>query len=106
MRIFLTVLAAIAGLGAAPKPAPVTDGVARAFPHEAGVVDLMVTGPAAKQLYDRLPGKGQRDECAAVGLLKGGGKISCAKGDDGDYVCHVWLNVPKQTLAPPEDDDC
>jgi hypothetical protein len=105
MRILLTVLAAIACLGAAPKPAP-ADGVARAFPHEAGVVDLMVTGPAARQLYDRLPGKGQKDQCAAVGLLKGDGKISCAKRDDGDYVCHVWLDVPKQTLAPPQEDDC
>jgi hypothetical protein len=104
MRIFLTTLAAVACVGASPKPQ--TDGVARAFPHEAGVVDLMVTGPAAKQLYDRLPGKGQKDQCGAAGLIKGDGKISCVKRDGGGHVCHVWLDVPKQALADPEDDDC
>jgi hypothetical protein len=106
MRILLTALAALACLGAAPAPKSPVDGVARTFPHEEGVVDLMVTGPAAKQLYDRLPGKGRKDQCGAVGLLKGDGKITCAKRDGGDYVCHVWLDVPRQALAPPEEDDC
>jgi len=105
MRIFLTILAATACLGASPKPAPETDGVARAFPHDKGVVDLMVTGPAARQLYDRLPGKGQESQCGDVGLLKGDGKISCAKRGS-DYVCHIWLDVPRQALAAPEEDDC
>jgi hypothetical protein len=104
MRIFLVAAAAVACMGAAPPPEP-TDGVARVWPHDDGVVDLMVTGPAAKQLYDRLPGKGRKSQCGDVGLLKGDGRIACAKRGEA-HVCHVWLDVPKQALAPPQEDDC
>ena len=95
---FLTLVAA-----AAQADAPTSE--ARAFPHEAGVVDLLVIGPAAKTLYDRLPGKGEAQACGAAGLHKGDGRITCAK-DGQAYSCHVWLDVPKQTLAQPETDDC
>ena len=42
--------------GAGAKPAAATSE-ARAFAYEAGVVDLLVIGPAAQTLFDRLPGK-------------------------------------------------
>jgi hypothetical protein len=85
-----------------PRSAPSS---ARAFPHDQGVVDLMVTGAAAKTLYDRLPGKGVEQQCGAAGLFKGNGRVSCAK-DGADHVCHIWLDVPKQTLTEAETDDC
>ncbi len=78
---------------------------ARAFPHDAGVVDLLVIGPAARTLYDRLPGRGVSNACGADGLHKGDGRMRCAKVD-ASYSCHVWLDASKQTLAEPEDDDC
>ncbi|WP_454762155.1 lysozyme inhibitor LprI family protein [Caulobacter segnis] len=78
---------------------------ARVFPHDAGVVDLLVIGPAARTLYDRLPGRGVANACGATGLHKGDGKISCTKVD-ADYSCHVWLDAPKQSLADPQEDDC
>lgn len=78
---------------------------ARLFPHDEGVVDLLLLGPAARMLYDRLPGRGVPSACGATGLHKGDGRMTCTK-DDADYSCHVWLNVPKQTLADPEQDDC
>lgn len=78
---------------------------ARVFPHDAGIVDLLVIGPAARTLYDRLPGRGVANACGAAGLHKGDGKIVCTKVD-ADYSCHVWLDVPKQSLAHPEEDDC
>lgn len=78
---------------------------ARAFPHEAGVVDLLVIGPAARTLYDRLPGRGATNACGADGLHKGDGRMRCAKVDAA-YSCHVWLDASKQALAEPEEDDC
>lgn len=78
---------------------------ARAFPHDAGVVDLLVIGPAARTLYDRLPGRGVSNACGAAGLHKGDGRMRCTK-DDTSYSCHVWLDASKQALAEPEDDDC
>ena len=78
---------------------------ARAFPHDAGVVDLLVIGPAARTLYDRLPGRGASNACGADGLHKGDGQMRCTKVDAA-YSCHVWLDASKQALAEPEDDDC
>jgi uncharacterized protein YecT (DUF1311 family) len=78
---------------------------ARAFPHDAGVVDLLVIGPAARSLYDRLPGRGVSNACGATGLHKGDGRMRCTKVD-ASYSCHVWLDASKQTLAEPEEDDC
>lgn len=78
---------------------------ARVFPHDGGVVDVLVIGPAARTLYDRLPGRGVANACGAAGLHKGDGKIICTK-IDADYSCHVWLNAPKQSLADPQEDDC
>lgn len=84
---------------------PAAPSSARAFPYEAGVVDLTVTGAAAKILYDRLPGKGVKQECGATGLHKGDGRMTCAK-DGAEHVCHIWLDVPKQALTKAETDDC
>jgi hypothetical protein len=99
-------LAAMAGaqqrVETARAPDPAT---ARAFPYEAGTVDLLVTGAAAKTLYDRLPGKGARSACGGTGLHKGDGRISCTK-DGAEHVCHIWLDVPRQTLTEAETDDC
>jgi len=78
---------------------------ARVFPHDKGVVDLLVIGPAARTLYDRLPGRGATNACGATGLHKGDGRMVCTK-IDASYSCHVWLDVPKQSLADPEEDDC
>ena len=78
---------------------------ARVFPYDQGVVDLLVIGPAAKTLYERLPGRGEKQACGAAGLHKGDGKMVCVK-DGPDYSCHIWLDLPKQTLAAPETDDC
>ncbi|MBO9547250.1 MAG: DUF1311 domain-containing protein [Caulobacter sp.] len=78
---------------------------ARAFPHAEGVVDLLIIGPAARTLYDRLPGRGAANACGAAGLHKGDGKMVCTKLN-ADYSCHVWLDAPKQSLADPEEDDC
>lgn len=91
--------------GAAPDPAGASLSEARVFPHDEGVVDLLVIGPAARTLFDRLPGRGVTNACGAAGLHKGDGQMACTKVDAA-YSCHVWLNVPKQTLASPQDDDC
>lgn len=89
----------------AARAASASVSEARVFPHDAGVVDLLVIGPAAQTLYDRLPGRGVTNACGATGLHKGDGRIVCAKVN-ADYSCHVWLDVPRQTLADPEEDDC
>lgn len=79
---------------------------AEAFPASDGIVDLMVTGQAARTLYDRLPGKDEKAEaCGAAGLHKGDGRMQCTKLGN-EYSCHLWLDVPKQTLTEPEIDDC
>lgn len=78
---------------------------ARSFPYDDGVVDLLVIGPAARTLYDRLPGRGVESECGGSGLRKGDGSMTCVK-DGAEYSCHIWLDARKQTLAPPETDDC
>lgn len=78
---------------------------ARAFAHDGGAVDLLVIGPAAKTLYDRLPGPPKPSACGATGLHKGGGRMTCVKAD-AEHSCHVWLNPSKQSLADAEDDDC
>lgn len=90
---------------ASPDPANVNTSEARIFPHDGGVVDLLLIGPASRMLYDRLPGRGVTNACGATGLHKGDGRMTCTKVDAA-YSCHVWLNVPKQTLAEPEGDDC
>lgn len=111
-----SLVAWIAVITAASAPAWAVDGPpktagepppseARTFAHEAGVVELLVIGPAAKTLYDRLPGKGKVQACGASGLHKGDGKISCRK-DDGDYACWIWIDAGKQTLTEAETDDC
>lgn len=56
-----------AGAGDGPAPEP-PKSEARAFPYEDGVVDLLVIGPAAKTLFDRLPGKAQASACGGEGL--------------------------------------
>jgi uncharacterized protein YecT (DUF1311 family) len=89
----------------ARRPAEVGASEARAFPHDDGVVDLLVIGPAAQTLYDRLPGKGAANACGVTGLHKGDGRMNCVRAD-GAYSCHVWLDVPKQSLAAPQEDDC
>ena len=86
------------------KPPPPAS-TARAVAYDQGIVDLLVTGAAAKALYDRLPGKGVVQECGAAGLHKGDGRIVCSK-DGPEHVCHIWLDVPKQTLTEAETDDC
>jgi len=109
----LTVLLALIAVGArAGEPTQggkgktdVATSEARAFPYDQGVVDLLVIGPAAKTLYDRLPGRGEKQACGAQGLHKGDGKMTCAK-DGSDYSCHIWLDALRQTLAEPETDDC
>lgn len=78
---------------------------ARAFPYEGGIVDLLLIGPAAQTLYDRLPGQGKTSACGATGLHKGDGKMLCTK-NGADHSCHVWLDAAKQSLANPETDDC
>ena len=78
---------------------------ARAFAHDGGAVDLLVIGPAAKTLYDRLPGPPKTSACGAAGLHKGDGSMTCVKLDT-EHSCHVWLNPAKQSLADAEDDDC
>lgn len=78
---------------------------ARAIPYDAGVVDLLVTGSAAQDLYDRLPGAGRPQACGALGLHKGDGKMSCSK-DGQAYACHIWLDVTAQSLTDAEVDDC
>ena len=89
-----------------PKDAVIPNrSTAKVFPYEAGVMDLLVTGSAARSLYDALPGKGTAQACGATGLHKGDGKMSCAKNGD-DYACHIWLDMQSQTLASPEIDDC
>lgn len=89
----------------ARRPTEVGASEARVFPHDNGVVDLLLIGPAAQTLYDRLPGKGAANACGATGLHKGDGRMTCVKAD-GAYSCHVWLDVAKQSLADPEEDDC
>ena len=89
----------------APRAASADVSEARVFPHDGGRVDLLVIGAAARTLYDRLPGRGVANACGAAGLHKGDGKLVCTKVD-ADYNCHVWLDVPKQSLADPEEDDC
>lgn len=105
--VMACMIGALASAQAASKPAEESEpkSEARAFPHEEGVVDLLITGPAARILYDRLPGKAKTQACGATGLHKGDGKITCRKDDDG-FACHIWLDARKQTLAPPETDDC
>jgi len=89
-----------------PKPAAAAAASeARAFAYDRGVVDLLVTGPAAQTLYDRLPGRGLASACGGEGLRKGDGRMICVKAG-GDHSCHVWLDVPKQALTQPEIDDC
>ena len=109
--MILLVGLAMAGLSAAaademPKgmvvPGPSS---AKVVPFEASVRDLIVTGQAARSLYDALPGKGEAQACGATGLHKGDGKISCAKNGD-EHVCHIWLDMQAQTLTQPEIDDC
>lgn len=78
---------------------------ARAFPYEQDIVDLLVTGSAAKELYDRLPGTGKAQECGALGLHKGDGKMRCSK-DGQDYACHIWIDAKAQSLTNAETDDC
>lgn len=100
--------ATAAAAGDMPEPLNGTVGVAShadAFAASDGIVDLMVTGPAAKALYDRLPGKGNAQACGASGLHKGNGRISCVRRY-AHYSCHLWLDVPKQELTDPETDDC
>lgn len=111
-RSILPVLAIlIAGPSAAiadevPKGAiPAPPSAAKAFPYERGIVDLLVTGSAAKTLYDGLPGKGVEQACGASGLHKGDGKMSCARNGQ-DYACHIWLDLKAQTLTEAEIDDC
>jgi uncharacterized protein YecT (DUF1311 family) len=89
----------------APGSAGASTSEARVFTHDQGVVDLLVIGPAARTLYDRLPGRGVTNACGATGLHKGDGRMACTKVDAA-YSCHVWLNVPRQSLADPEEDDC
>jgi hypothetical protein len=98
-------LAAAAPRAADTTPNGVEAPVARAFPHDAGVVDLLVTGPAAKLLYDRLPGDGQAQACGASGLHKGDGSMSCV-ADGSRHSCHIWIDAPRQRLALPEENDC
>lgn len=99
-----TSAAALAGSGEQDMRRPASS--AKASPGSDGVVDLMVTGPAARTLYDRLPGEGKEEKsCGALGLHKGDGSMTCTK-HEGNYSCHIWLDVPKQTLAPAESDDC
>ncbi|AYV44795.1 hypothetical protein CFHF_23240 [Caulobacter flavus] len=108
----LRILAALACLAATPavadgppKPAEEPKSEARTFPYDDGVVELLIIGPAARLLYDRLPGKGKTQACGASGLHKGDGQITCSK-EGGEYACRVWLDAKKQTLAQPESDDC
>ncbi|CAN5792863.1 hypothetical protein BH11PSE6_BH11PSE6_08950 [soil metagenome] len=99
-------LAAMAGAQQRVETARAPDpGIARAFPYDACIVDLLVTGAAAKTLYDRLPGKGARSACGGTGLHKGDGRISCTK-DGAEHVCHIWLDMPRQALTEAETDDC
>ncbi|WP_420145724.1 hypothetical protein [Sphingobium sp.] len=93
------------GAGPPVSGAMTDDGSARAFPHDDGVVEMIVTGQAARQLYDRMPGKGARSECGASGLHKGSGSISCTR-DGAEHICRLWIDGPHEKLAPPEMDDC
>lgn len=92
-------------MGKPAAAAPAVKSEARAFPYEGGIVDLLVMGPAAQTLYDRLPGHGKTSACGATGLHKGNGQLLCVK-DAADYRCRVWLDVPKQSLTNAETDDC
>lgn len=81
---------------------------AKVFPAENGIAHLMVTGPAARSLYDNLPGKGQEEKengCGASGRHKGSGRIRCVERD-GEYSCGIWLDLSKEALTEPEIDDC
>lgn len=105
----ISISAALTGaaIGGAQSRERTGDAASRAdaFAGSDGIVDLMVTGSAARTLYDRLPGKGEAQACGASGLHKGNGRISCVLRE-GDYSCHLWLDVPKQALTEPETDDC
>ncbi|MDG2522609.1 hypothetical protein P7B02_13750 [Caulobacter segnis] len=104
--VITAMIGAMASAHAADKPAkPEPASEARAFAHDDGVVDLLIIGPAAKVLYERLPGKGRVQACGGAGLHKGDGRITCRKDDDG-HACHIWLDARKQTLADAEIDDC
>lgn len=105
MGWMLAMLLAVSGGGSAGARVETPESEARSFAYEAGVVDLLIVGPAAKTLYDRLPGRGAESACGAAGLHKGDGRISCVKLDD-EYSCHIWLDAPRQALAQPETDDC
>lgn len=105
LRGILALLAAmsLAGPAGAGPEAPTSE--ARSFAYEQGIVDLLIIGPAAKTLYDRLPGRGAESACGGGGLHKGDGRITCLNEDE-QYSCHVWLDVPRQTLTDAEIDDC
>ncbi|MET0336222.1 MAG: hypothetical protein ABW063_00520 [Caulobacter sp.] len=107
LLILGAMIAALATAEAADRSAPKAkaQSEARAFAHDDKVVDLLIIGPAARMLYERLPGKGEVQACGASGLHKGDGKITCRKDDDG-YACHIWLDAGRQTLADPQIDDC
>lgn len=100
-------VAALATVLAAPAATAVEElrSEARSFPYDDGVVDLLVIGPAARTLYDRLPGRGTESACGGSGLRKGDGSMTCVK-DGPEFSCHIWLDARKQALAPPETDDC
>jgi hypothetical protein len=96
----------VAGIAWSSERAPELPSYARVFAADEGIVDLMVTGPAAAEFFERLPGEGRAQACGgASGLHKGDGPMSCVRRDD-DHSCHLWLHMPKQALTEPEMDEC
>lgn len=95
------VILALAGVAQADTPVKLQGNL---FVHEGHVVDVVLTGPSAKALWDQMPGKGEQTECGA-GLRKGGGKLGC-RLVDGQYSCEIWVDAKKGELTPALEDDC
>ena len=73
-------------------------------PSHPNVAQITIEGKAAQQLFQRIKGKGTRDECRG-GVAKQQGLLDCIKYDGKDgYACFFNLDATKGALVSIEED--
>ena len=110
MTSLLVTMMAVAGLSSgvparAEEPAGIPlKGELFVAPDHPNVAQIMIEGKAAQQLFQRIKGKGTRDECRG-GVAKQQGLLDCIKYDGKDgYACFFNLDATKGALVSIEED--
>lgn len=75
------------------------EACAKGLNAEGCVLSIVVTGKAAKTLYDGMRGKAVREECTGGMEKSDKNGLHCIKSDDGTYNCDFGYHFAQRRFA-------